>query len=242
MSLGLHENRVRRRRRFWWGVTKWSLAVVAILAAGAYSYRIGSQLALRDVTKAEQRIVELSDEVAGLERQSAALATELAKSKEAITAWRDRYEDEVPTGFVRELMTLVEQKLEAGADEERLAFLVAAAEKPRSCDEEPETKRFIVTTALQKGANDAVSFAGRSITVTASGTAARAAKGNVEAWFDPNQPISVAFTQLGGKSVKAEGTLPLHRSIVIGSNEYRFSFLPGARGFLSVTADRCDYP
>ena len=52
----------------------------------------------------------------------------------------------------------------------------------------------------------------------------------------------MAFTQLGGKSVKAEGTLPLHRSIVAGDNEYRFTFLPGARGFLSVTADRCDYP
>lgn len=242
MSLGLHENRTRRRRRFWWGVTKWSLAVAMILAAGAYSYRIGSQLAARDVTKAEQRIAELSEEVAGLERQSAALATELAKSKEAISAWRTRYEQEVPTGFVRELMALVKQKLEAGADEERLAFLVAAAEKPRSCDEKPETKRFIVTTALQKGANDAVSFAERSITVTANGTAARDSSGNVEAWFDPNQPIAVAFTQLGGKTVKAEGTLPLHRSIVLGSNEYRFTFLPGARGFLSVTADRCDYP
>ena len=31
------------------------------------------------------------------------------------------------------------------ADEERLAFLVAAADKPRVCDEQPETKRFIVT-------------------------------------------------------------------------------------------------
>ncbi len=167
MSLGLHENRVRRRRRFWWAVTKWSLALAAILAAGAYSYRIGSQLAARDVTKAEQRIAKLTEEVAGLERQSSALARELEKSKESIAAWRARYEREVPTGFVKQLMALVQQKLDAGADEERLAFLVSAAEKPRRCDETPETKRFIVTTSLQKGANDAVSFAERSITVTA---------------------------------------------------------------------------
>lgn len=242
MSLGLHENRQRRRRRFWWGVTKWSLALAAIVAAGAYSYRIGAQLAARDVTKAEQRIAELSEEVSGLERQSAALATELAKSKESITAWQARYEKEVPTGFVRELMSMVQQKLSAGADEERLAFLISAAEKPRTCDDQPETKRFIVTTSLQKGANDAVSFADRSITVTGNGTAARDANGNIEAWFDPNQPISVSFTALGGKSVTAEGNLPLHHSVVVGSNEYRFTVLPGARGFLSVTADRCDYP
>ena len=242
MSLGLHENRQRRRRRFWWAVTKWSLALIAIVAAGAYSYRIGAQLAARDVTKAEQRIAELTEEVGGLERQSAALASELAKSKESIAAWQVRYEREVPTGFVRELMSLVQQKLDAGADQDRLTFLVAAAEKPRICDETPQTKRFIVTTSLQKGANDAVSFADRSITVTASGTAARDPGGNIEAWFDPNQPVKIAFTELGGKTVTAEGALPLHRSIVVGNDEYRFTFLPGARGFLSVTADRCDYP
>ena len=242
MSLGLHENRLRRRRRLWWGVIKWALALALIIAAGAYSHRIGSQLAARDVTKAEQRIAELANEVSGLERQSSALATELAKARNAISDWQARYEEEVPTGFVRELMTLVQQKLEAGADEDRLAFLISAAQNPRVCDEEPETKRFIVTTSLQKGANDAVSFANRKVTVTASGTAARDADGNIEAWFDPNQPITVAFTQLGGTAVKTEGSLPIHHSLVMGDDEYRFTILPGARGFLSITADRCDYP
>jgi hypothetical protein len=154
-----------------------------------------------------------------------------------------RYEREVPTGFVREMMVLVRKKLEAGADEERLAFLVAAADKPRSCDEQPETKRFIVTTELQTGgANDAVSFGDRAITVTAVGQAARDGGGNLEAWYDPRKSISVTFTQLGGKTVTAEGALPLHYSVVAGDDEFRFTALPGARGFLTVTADRCDYP
>src|SRR3546814_13154121 len=103
------------------------------------------------------------------------------------------------------MMTLVQEKLKAGADEERLAFLVAAADKPRSCDGEPETKRFIVTTELQSGgANDAVSFGDRAITVTAVGAPARNAGGDLEAWFDPQQPVTVTFTQLGGKTVSAE--------------------------------------
>ncbi|MGD1876408.1 MAG: hypothetical protein ACFB13_02785 [Kiloniellaceae bacterium] len=243
MSLGLHENRQRRRRRFWWGVTKWSLALAMVLAAGAYSYRIGTQLAEREVVKAEERIAELTVEVDGLQQQSAGLATDLAKAREAITAWQARYEREVPTGFVREMMALVQDKLQAGADEERLAFLVSAADQPRSCDDRPETKRFIVTTELQAGgANDAVSFGDRAITVTALGAAARDANGNLEAWYDPEKPIDVTFTQLGGKTVTAEGTLPLHHSVVAGDDEYRFTVLPGARGFLTVTADRCDYP
>ena len=243
MSLGLHENRQRRRRRFWWGVVKWALALMLIVAAGAYSYRFGAQLAERDVLKAEQRIDELTGEVGALERQRNALATDLAKARESIVAWQARYQREVPTGFVAEMMVLVEQKLAAGADEERLAFLVAAADKPRVCDEQPETKRFIVTTQLQVGgANDAVSFAERSITVTAKGEAARDASGNLEAWYDPEQPITVTFTHLGGETVQAEGPLPLHHSVIAGDNEYRFTALPGARGFLTVTADRCDYP
>ena len=243
MSLGLHESRQRRRRRFWWGVTKWTLALGLILAAGGYSYRIGAQLAERDVTRANERIAELEGEVAGLQQQSAALATDLAKARESITAWQARYEREVPTGFVREMMQLVQKKLEAGAEEERLAFLVSAADKPRSCDGDPETKRFIVTTELQTGgANDAVSFGDRSITVTAVGEPAHDANGNLEAWFDAERPVSVTFTQLGGKTVVAEGALPLHHSVVSGDSEYRFAVLPGARGFLTVTADRCDYP
>jgi len=243
MSLGLHENRQRRRRRFWWGVTKWTMALILVLAAGAYSYRFGAQLAEREVVQRDERIAELTVEVSGLQEQSAALATDLAKARESITAWQARYEREVPTGFVREMMTLVQQKLEAGADEERLAFLVSAADKPRSCDGQPETKRFIVTTELQTGgANDAVSFGERTITVTAVGAAARDANGNLEAWFDPQKPINITFTQLGGETVSAEGALPLHHSVVAGDDEYRFTVLPGARGFLTVTADRCDYP
>lgn len=243
MSLGLHESRQRRRRRFWFGVTKWSLALALIVAAGVYSYRFGAQLAKREVVKAEERIVELTAEVNGLQQQSAALATDLAKAREVVANWEARYRREVPTGFVREMMQLVQQKLKAGADEERLAFLVSAADKPRVCDEQPETKRFIVATELQGGgANDAVSFGARSITVTAKGEAARDANGNQEAWYDPEQPITVTFTQLGGKTVTAEGALPLHHSVVAGGDEFRFTALPGARGFLTVTADRCDYP
>ena len=227
----------------WWGAIKWVSALALIVAAGAYSYRFGAQLAERDVVKAEERIAELTEEVDGLQQQGAALAADLAKARESIAAWQARYEREVPTGFVREMMALVKKKLEAGADQERLAFLVSAADRPRVCDEQPATKRFIVTTELQVGgANDAVSFGDRFITVTATGEAARDANGNLEAWYDPEKPLTVTFTYLGGKTVQAEGPLPLHHSVVAGDNEYRFTALPGARGFLTVTADRCDYP
>src|SRR3546814_20791929 len=77
----------------------------------------------REVVMKEERIVALETEVSGLQQQSAALATNLAKARETISGWQARYEREVPTGFVRDMMTLVQEKLKAGADEERLAFL-----------------------------------------------------------------------------------------------------------------------
>src|SRR3546814_10526436 len=111
MSLGLRENRQRRRRRFWWGVTKWMLALALVLAAGAYSYRFGAQLAEREVVMKEERIVALETEVSGLQQQSAALATNLAKARETISGWQARYEREVPTGFRSEEHTSELQSL-----------------------------------------------------------------------------------------------------------------------------------
>src|SRR3546814_9069156 len=119
----------------------------------------------------EERIGALETEVSGLQQQSAALATNLAKARETISGWQARYEREVQTGFVRDMMTMVQEKLKAGADEERPALLVAAADKPRSCDGEQDSKRFIVSTELQSGgANDAVSLGERDITVTELGS------------------------------------------------------------------------
>src|SRR3546814_7496964 len=65
--------------------------------------------------------------VTGVQTCALPISTDLAKAREGIAAWQARYQREVPTGFVREMMTLVQEKLKAGADEERLAFLVAAA-------------------------------------------------------------------------------------------------------------------
>src|SRR3546814_15982688 len=106
------------------------------------------------------------------------------------------------TLFRSEMMTLVQEKLKAGADEERLAFLVAAADKPRSCDGAPDTKRFIVSTELQSGgANDAVSSGERAITVTPVGDAARNATGNPECRYDPPKSVNGHVPQLGGNTI-----------------------------------------
>lgn len=242
MSLGLHEGRRRRRSRLWWGLVKWSIGLAVIVALGAYSYFIGNQLSQSKVAELEGKIDGLTSELQGLGQEKDALGEKLEAARRTARDWEERYKKDVPSGPITEFIELTEQKLNAGVDPARLRFLIASAENTRDCDDEPVSRRFLVSTALQQGGNDSVTFADNAITVTANGVSARDEQGNAEARFDPFQPVTVIFARLGGDTTEISGPLPLHQSVVLGESEYRFSATPGTNGFLKVTGERCAYP
>ena len=243
MSLGLYEGRNRRRRQFWWSVAKWCLAIAFILAAGVYSYYGGRDLAQREVVRLESDIESLRAEIAAFDEQRADLQDQIRLAVTRAKEWESQYKRDVPTGEMRAILKLIEEKLQRGdVSAERLAFLVKSAAEPRDCEEDPETKRFIVRTNLQAGANDSVSFDSKTVTVTAVGEAAVNSNGQTEAWFDADKPLTVTFTRVGGEKSEATGPLPLHHSMVGGGKEYRFTVTPGQRGFVNVTAAVCAYP
>ena len=135
--------------------------------------------------------------------------------------------------------TIEKKKLAEGADPKRLADAMAAIDKPRDC-EAPESKRFLVKTALTAdGPNTSVGFANGLLTVSGLGTAAKNAEGRIEAWFEPAEPITIRFTQIGGRTVETAGKLPLHHTLSAGPIEHRFSVMAAARGFVQVTSERC---
>ena len=240
MSLSLHDNRVdvrrKRRRRFFRGI----LLVAMLFGLGVVAYVSGSELASREVSRLRDANRELTQRFAIL-TQSKKRSEALAKASQAREReWRDRYNQEVPTGKSEHLLALIEAHLAAGADPERIKLFVAAAARPRVCDNVPRTKRFLVRTPLYTGPNDSVSFAANTLTVTALGESATDADGNPEAWFDPSKPITLQVTAIDGRQTEAAGALPLHHAIVSGDSEYRFSVVNGdSRGFVQVTADRC---
>ncbi len=81
------------------------------------------------------------------------------------------------------------------------------------------------------------------ITVTALGESARNQEGQVEAWFDPAQAVTLRLVQLGGKTTVRKGKLPIHTSVVVKDKEYLYSVVEGTqRGFVEITGDRCNYP
>jgi outer membrane murein-binding lipoprotein Lpp len=243
MSLGLHHQRAQSRRRRRWLLFKWFLALAVIAAMGVFSYRTGSELARREVSRLEEEVETLTSADTELRAQNAQLEVEVNAARQRAAQWRERYEKEVPTGKSRELFMLMREQMDKGADADRIAFMIGEAAKKQSCDASPVTKRFLVRTPLYVGANDSVSFADNAITVTAEGESATNAEGKPEAWYDTAKPVTLKFIELGGTTTEAKGMLPLFHSVVRGGNEYRFSATAAdSNGFIIVTSQRCVFP
>lgn len=242
MTLGLRDSRNRRRRRRIWTAVKILLVLAVIGALGFYAYQTGSSLAARDVTVLREEVAQLTATNESLVAENSQLKRELSTAKRQAADWQGRYEREVPTGEIKTLTDLVAEKARSGVPIERLEFLINASSDIGACDNNPETKRFIVPTPLYRGANSWVGFADSTITVTAEGVSAKNAQGQVEAWYDPAEPVTLRFTRLGGETTEISGKLPLHHSVLVGDSEYRFTIAAGDRGFITVTGDRCKFP
>lgn len=244
MTFGLYRDRVseRRRRHLVKTLAKWSAGLAIVGIAGFYAYQIGSNLAQKDVRDLKASLAKLSKTVVGLKRENARLRTQAMKVRARERKLTERFRREMPPENTKALIAKLKERLDAGVGEDRLAFVIGAAEKLRSCEDAPVTKRFIVKTPIYEGANDSVSFAENTITVTAEGVSEKTSEGRPEAWFDPARPVTARFAQIGGKVSEVTGLLPLHHSMVIDSTEHKFSVIKGARGFVKITGDRCRYP
>ncbi len=243
MTLGLHDPHDRRRRQVRRTVIRWLLGIGVIIAAGVATYQTGASLAEREIAELTLTLAKLDERVQALERENTDLQAGLILSARRLKDADLAYRRDVPEGGVAVLMGRVREKLAAGIDQKRLAFLIDSADKARKCDNKPVTKRFVVRTPISRGANDSVSFARNAITVTALGESARNQEGQVEAWFDPAQAVALRLVQLGGKTTIRKGKLPIHTSVVVKDKEYLYSVVEGTqRGFVEITGDRCDYP
>lgn len=242
MSLGLHESRWRRRRTLRWRVIKALLVLALLLAAGLFAYETGSMLAQMPVRDLEQQVARLNQDIEALRQANAQLDATAKAAKESEAAWQQRYEADAPMGESKELFNLLRDRMAAGVEARRLAFVIGATSNGRTCGDGAATKRFMVKTPLYQGANDQVSFGRETITITAEGANAVNAAGKAEGWFDPAKPVTVRFTEIGGKTSVKTGTLPLHHAMVAGGQEYRFTVVKGPTGFVKVSGKRCKFP
>ncbi|WP_372000271.1 hypothetical protein P7L74_17170 [Tistrella mobilis] len=242
MSLGLNASRRREKRRRRMMMLKWLAGLAIIAGAGAYAYRTGAMLAEGEVRRLEQSVAELNVRLSELGAENARLREARESALIEVEQWRQRYQKDVPTGQLAEILTRVQSRMADGVKPERLNFVIGAVSNERRCEGGPVTKRFILPTPLSTGSNDAVTFADGLITVTGRGETSVNDKGDREAWFDPSQPVTLRFIEIGGRATEATGTLPLQHSMVIGDREYRFAIRASNRSFVEVSSDVCAYP
>lgn len=232
----------RRNRRgqqswsIWFKLFKLAVFLAVVGATGFYAYEVGQRLAMEEVAGLRQEIERLTAAEAQRRDEAEALRAELASTRARADDFEAKYAAVAPDDETRDILAAVRAKLAAGMDAKRLAFVVQAAERPRRCGGE-DTKRFMVKTPRYDGNSTWVRFADL-ITVTAEG---QGGNDGSEQWFDPDKPVTVNFTAIGGKDSKVSGKLPLQHSMVLKGGEYRFTVVPGARGFVEITGDRCDY-
>jgi len=218
------------------------LVLVLLLAAGLFAYETGSMLAQMPVRNLEQQVARLNQDIEALRQANTELSDTAKAARASEAEWQQRYEADAPLGESKELFNLLRDRMAAGIEARRLAFVIEATGNARSCSDGAATKRFMVKTPLYQGANDQVSFGKETITITAEGANAVNAAGKAVGWFDPAKPVTVQFTEIGGKTLSKTGTLPLHHAMVTGGQEYRFTVVNGPTGFVKVSGNRCKFP
>lgn len=217
------------------------LALLAFFAIGGYEAgrsenahlldRQAVELAEADATKLElmEQLATVEDRVARLENQLQSLRLDYAAN--------------VPPAEFKPLLNLLQARVRAGVDRDRLAFVIDQAGRARDCLSSVETRRLPMRTPVTTVLDNTVAFADRRITVSGEGRPARDAAGEPLDWFDPAGPVTLRFLTITGDLSRAAGRLPLVHSVILDDREWHFQATASNElGFVEITAQSCAYP
>jgi cell division protein FtsB len=239
MSFMFQDSGGRYRRRTAEARRRFIMLLLITGIISGVSYWWGAENVRSSEAAYKQQAMKLQREREGLEQTITALRSEVQSSQIRFQQMEARYAEDVPSGELAQLTDLLRKQLKAGIKPQRLAFVVESARPPKNCSE-PVTKRFVMQTPVYSGPHGSVSFGNGVVTVTGQGEPAVSAAGSAEAWYDPGKPVTIKFTQIGGKETVKTGLLPLQHSMAVGNKEYRFTIAAGERSFIKVTSDSCD--
>lgn len=209
----------------------------SVFGAGFWVGGIGSQQRLYILQEEKRVLREENNEGHSV---MVGLRADAQTSGVRLEQLRASYDELLSDGPMRDLVTLVRNQIVEGVDVKRLESVILSARPPQNCSD-PENKRFVVKTPVYKGPSSKASIRG-GISVFGIGSASKNNKGKKEAWFDPSQPVEMIFQSKGKEPEKKKGILPIHYSMISGDKEYRFTITAGAKSFVKVTFDHCDYP
>jgi hypothetical protein len=239
----LGRRRQAQRRRLMWNALR--LAIVAVLLAffAIAGYEAGRSESAHllerqrlDLEAAAARNLALTEELAIAEDRASRL-------DEQLTSLRLDYAANVPQAELKPLLNLLQSRIRAGVDRERLAFVIEQAGRERDCQPGVESNRLIVRTPVTTVLDNAVAFADRRITVSGDGRPARNEAGEPLDWYDPGAPVTLRFLTINGDLSRVVGRLPLVHSVIMNDREWYFQANAAAeRGSIEITAQSCTYP
>lgn len=234
----------RARNRAWRlravvGVAVAVLAAVALLAAYEAG-RVRRAAEIEQLRRENARLRAVDDE--RVDRLVAALArVEVLEARNA--ELERRLARQTPDAGLRALVELLRERLREGIGADRLAFLLRSAAPFRACAIEEEGKAVFVGVPLARARRNYANLAGGRLTVRLEGEPERDAEGRPEAWYDTGAPVRLSLTTLDGRSMEAEGVLPLFTNIVVADREYRILAQPDERrGFARLVVESCAWP
>ena len=240
MDFSSYNPHERYRRRAARRTTSMLIFLFIFLAICGVGYWAGTIHAQQRIYILQQEKGSLADENKKMQNEMTQLRAEAQTANVRLEQLRASYEEILPEGPMRDLVTLLKQQIDKGVDVKRLESVILLARPPQNCTD-PESKRFVVTTPVYKGPGSTATISS-GIAVFGEGVAARNSTGHKEAWFDPRQPVSITFKVKGRETKVKKGILPIYHSTVSDGKEYRFTVSASAKSFAKVTFDHCDYP
>jgi len=241
MTFSFRDPGWRSRRRAAEGRRRVFLLVFAAVAIAFVSYWRGAEDARSQSAARDLHAQEIEAGRAEMEKTILSLRADAQFLRVRHDQLKERYDRDVPSGALKDLMEAIRRQVASGIKPERLSAAILAARPPKNCTS-PVVKRFVVKTSAYNGPTADVSFWNGVIRVAGTGASASAPDGSLQAWYDPGRPVTVTFTQTDGSVGVSEGLLPLQYSTVISGKEYRFTVAAGDRSFMTITSDSCDYP
>jgi len=239
----LGRRRQAQRRKLFWNTVRLLLGLALLAFFAIAGYESGRS---ENAHLLERQAAELDEAAATkleLMRQLATVEDRLAQLEEQLQSLRLDYAANVPPAEFKPLLNLLEGRVRAGVDRERLAFVIEQAGRERECLPGVETYRLPVRTPITTVLDNAVAFADRRITVTGEGRPARDESGQPLDWFDPGGAVTLRFLTITGELSRAAGRLPLVHSVILDDREWHFQATASSEpGFIDISGQSCAYP
>ena len=229
-----YKNRSKQRAAAFF---RFILMLVFLVGIGFF---LGRQFSVGESRDIKSELKTMRAERSGLEEQITDLKAQVQTAKVRHDDLQKAHDELLPEGDVGALIDLLNSKLQSGLSADRLNYILRTAGSPRSCTE-PDVKRFVLPTPSFKGPDNKISIADGIIKIKGQGESARNENGDPEAWYDASKKVYVQFISRDTPNEQKKATLPFSHSMVIADKEYRFRVESGAKSFVKITYDVCDY-